>query len=239
MKKAIISIIVLLILLMGGFMGYMYLTQPVMEPVPPIPPAASSSLSTPDSAPKAASAVDPKKVNRLTDVAATSRDTMVIQIGGSETGTIKIELLNDVAPKHVARIEALARAGAYDNIVFHRVIGGFMAQTGDVKYGKRGDALVRAGMGGSSRPDLMAEFSNIAFKKGIVGMARGSSPNSANSQFFIMFADAPGLNGQYTVVGHVVAGQDIVDALKKGDPAKNGAVSDPDYMKKVTILAGS
>ncbi len=236
MKKIILTIIVLLILLIGGFMGYMYLTQPEMEPVPPVPPAASSSIDS-QSTIKTAAAVTPKGVTGLTDVAApAARDRLIIQVGGSETGKIEIELFNDIAPHHVARIEALARAGAYDNVVFHRVIAGFMAQTGDVQYGKRGGALVRAGMGRSDQPNLKAEFSNIAFRKGVVGMARGNDPDSANSQFFIMFDNAPFLNGKYTVVGRVLSGQNIVEGIKKGDPNRNGAVTAPDYMTKVTVV---
>lgn len=158
-----------------------------------------------------------------------------IQVGGSATGTITIDLMPDVAPNHVAQIVALAQAGAYDGVVFHRVIDGFMAQTGDVQYGKRGGDLSMAGMGGSDRPDLAAEFSSMPFERGVIGMARSGDPNSANSQFFIMFAPAPHLDGQYTVVGRVIAGMDVVDAIKKGDQAANGAVTDPDWMEKVTV----
>ena len=160
---------------------------------------------------------------------------LVLQIGGSETGKVVIDLLPDVAPKHVAQITALAKEGAYDNVVFHRVIDGFMAQTGDVQFGKRGGDLQMAGMGGSKLPDLPAEFSNRSFTRGMVGMARSADPNSANSQFFIMFDAAPHLDGQYTIVGHVVEGMDLVDKIKKGDARMNGLVEDPDYIVSATV----
>lgn len=160
---------------------------------------------------------------------------LVIDVGGSTTGQIVIDLLPDVAPNHVAQIVELAKEGAYDDVVFHRVIDGFMAQTGDVQYGKRGGDTSMAGMGGSERPDLAAEFSSLPFDRGVLGMARSMDPNSANSQFFIMFAPAPHLDGQYTVVGRVISGMEVVDAIKKGDQAANGAVADPDYMAKVTV----
>jgi peptidylprolyl isomerase len=160
---------------------------------------------------------------------------LVIEVAGGTSGTIVIDLLPDVAPEHVAQIVALAREGAYDGVVFHRVIDGFMAQTGDVSAGRRGGDLSMAGTGGSARPDLPAEFSSVPFDRGTIGMARAQDPNSANSQFFIMFAPAPHLDGQYTVVGQVVEGLDVLDAIKKGDSAANGAVTDPDYMARVTV----
>ncbi len=239
MIKITLRLIALLILLMAGVMGYMYLTQPDMPDVPPVP---GSSLNTAPEKPAVKSAaVLPKSLAGANDKAtlAAGRDRLFIKVGGSETGTIEIALFNDLAPKHVKRIEALARAGAYDNVVFHRVIGGFMAQTGDVQYGKRGASIANAGMGGSDQPNLKAEFSNRSFVKGVVGMARSNSPDSANSQFFIMVGDAPYLNGKYTVVGRVIAGQDVVDGLKKGDQAANGKVTSPDYMEKVTVKSAS
>ena len=140
-------------------------------------------------------------------------------------GRIVIKLRNDIAPKHAERIKQLAREKYYDNVPFHRVIAGFMAQTGD---GTRGD-----GTGGSKYPNLPAEFSKVPFKRGIVGMARkGGDNNSANSQFFIMYADGASLNGQYTVIGEVVSGMDVVDKIKKGEP-----VPDPDRMIRVQIAA--
>nr|WP_226341252.1 peptidylprolyl isomerase [Gemmobacter serpentinus] len=158
---------------------------------------------------------------------------LVIEVGGETKGEIVIDLNDQVAPKHVAQIVALAKEGAYDDVVFHRVIDGFMAQTGDVEFGKKGGSA-QAGMGGSSKPDLPAEFSNLTFDRGVVGMARSQDPNSANSQFFIMFAPAPHLDGQYTVVGHVIKGMDVVDAIKKGSGG-NGEVTVPDRMVKVTV----
>lgn len=139
-------------------------------------------------------------------------------------GRIVIKLRPDLAPQHVERIKQLARDGYYNNVPFHRVIEGFMAQTGDGKNFN--------GTGGSKYPDLTAEFSSVPFKRGIVGMARAASPNSANSQFFIMFADGPFLNGKYTVVGEVVSGMDVVDKIKRGEP-----VPDPDKMVKVQVAS--
>jgi peptidylprolyl isomerase len=153
-----------------------------------------------------------------------------IDVTGAANGTIVIDLLPDVAPKHVAQIAALATAGAYDGVVFHRVIDGFMAQTGDVSNGKAGGDTSQAGTGGSALPDLPAEFSDIPFARGTVGMARSQDPNSANSQFFIMFAPGDFLNGQYTVVGTVISGMEVVDAIAKGEPPAT-----PDVMAKVTV----
>ena len=161
-------------------------------------------------------------------------EKLVIDVGGQAKGRIVIDLASDLAPKHVARLVALAEKGAYDGVVFHRVIDGFMAQTGDVAFGKQGGDTSRAGMGGSDLPDLPAEFSSTSFVRGTVGMARSQSPDSANSQFFIMFAPGPFLDGQYTVVGQVTEGMDVVDAIKKGTGG-NGEVSEPDYMAKVTV----
>lgn len=147
-----------------------------------------------------------------------------------------IEFRADLAPKHVAQITKIAQSGGYDNVVFHRVIEGFMAQTGDVQNGKKGGDIALAGMGGSAEPDLPAEFSKEPFVRGIVGMARSQDPNSANSQFFVMFADGQFLNEQYTVVGKVSdADMACVDKIKKGDQNNNGAVTEPDAMTKVTV----
>jgi peptidylprolyl isomerase len=159
---------------------------------------------------------------------------LVIEVSGAANGTITLDLDTEHAPNHAARLVELAKAGAYDGVVFHRVIEGFMAQTGDVKYGKRGGDLTMAGMGGSDLPDLKAEFSDVPFERGTVGMARGQDPDSANSQFFIMFAPGEFLNGQYTVIGHVLEGMDVVDAIKRGDGG-NGEVTEPDVMVKVTV----
>ena len=155
--------------------------------------------------------------------------------GESVNGTIKIDLLEDLAPLHAAQITALAADGAYDGVVFHRVINGFMAQTGDVQFGKDPSDMSRAGMGGSDLVNIPAEFSDVPFDRGVVGMARSQSPDSANSQFFIMFAPGYFLNNQYTVIGRVTEGMDIVDVLKHGDP-RTGAIDDkPDVMQTVFI----
>lgn len=168
--------------------------------------------------------------------AADPENTMIITL---KSGDVTIALRPDLAPKHVAQIKTLVREGAYDNVVFHRVIEGFMAQTGDVEFGNQKNNYnpARAGMGGSKLPDLPAEFSQEHYKRGVVGMARSQDPNSANSQFFIMFDAAPSLDGQYTIVGDVESGMDLVDGIKKGDAAQNGVVSDPDSMIKVRIAA--
>jgi peptidylprolyl isomerase len=139
-------------------------------------------------------------------------------------GRIVIKLRADLAPKHAERIKLLAREGYYNNVPFHRVIEGFMAQTGDGKNFN--------GTGGSKYPNLPAEFSSVPYTRGIVGMARTSDPNSANSQFFIMFAEGSSLNGKYTVIGEVVSGMDVVDKLKRGEP-----VADPDKMVKVQVAS--
>ena len=159
---------------------------------------------------------------------------LVIEVTGAANGEVVIDLNPDIAPKAVAQIVALAKSGAYDGVVFHRVIDGFMAQTGDVQYGKKGGDTAMAGMGGSTMPNIPAEFSAVPFERGIVGMARAQDPDSANSQFFIMFAPGDFLNGQYTVVGKVIAGMDVVDQIKKGQ-GQNGEVTEPDVMTKVTV----
>ncbi len=159
----------------------------------------------------------------------------VADASGASKGTITLDLYADKAPHHVARLVELAKSGAYDGVVFHRVIDGFMAQTGDVQHGKQGGDTAMAGMGGSELPDLAAEFSDVSFQQGTVGMARSQDPNSANSQFFIDLAPATFLDGQYTVVGQLVDGWDVLNAVKKGDAAANGSVEAPDYMLKVTV----
>jgi len=158
-------------------------------------------------------------------------NTLVIRLKG---GDVVIEMLPDVAPRHVEQIKALAREGAYDNVAFHRVIDGFMAQTGDVANGDMEDRfdIRRAGTGGSSRPNLPAEFSKLPFDRGVVGMARSQNPNSANSQFFIMFDNGHFLNGQYTVWGRVIDGMAHVDAITRGEPP-----SSPDRMHRVRVAA--
>lgn len=168
--------------------------------------------------------------------AAEPENTMIITL---KDGEVRIALRPDLAPQHVEQIRALVREGAYDNVAFHRVIDGFMAQTGDVQFGDLTDGYDarRAGTGGSARGDLPAEFSSEPYVRGAVGMARAQDPNSANSQFFIMFGEAPSLNGAYTVVGNVESGMEFVDNIKKGDSARNGAVSKPDRMIEVRIAA--
>ncbi|MEI6098217.1 MAG: peptidylprolyl isomerase [Alphaproteobacteria bacterium] len=159
---------------------------------------------------------------------------LVIEVSGAANGQIVIDMNAEAAPKHVAQIVALAKSGAYDNVVFHRVIAGFMAQTGDVQYGRKGGDTSMAGMGGSDLPNIPAEFSQLPFERGTVGMARAQDPDSANSQFFIMFAPGDFLNGQYTVIGKVISGMDVVDQIKLGE-GQNGEVTDPDVMTKVTV----
>jgi len=158
-----------------------------------------------------------------------------ITVSGQANGTIHIELFDNLAPRHVEQITALAASGAYDGVVFHRVIDGFMAQTGDVEFGRLGGHMAQAGMGGSSRPDLPAEFSDTPFARGIVGMARAQDPNSANSQFFIMFAPGDFLNGQYTVVGEVTSGMNVVDQIKRGEGANGAVIGQPDVMTRVVV----
>ena len=158
-----------------------------------------------------------------------------IDVTGEANGTIVIDLFEDVAPAHVEQITALAADGQYDGVVFHRVIDGFMAQTGDVQHGRMGDDMSRAGSGGSTRPDLPAEFSDINYARGVVGMARARNPNSGNSQFFIMFSETPQLNGQYTVVGEVTAGMDVVDAIKRGEGQNGAVIGQPDMMEAVRV----
>ncbi|MCF3638707.1 peptidylprolyl isomerase [Rhizobium sp. TRM95111] len=150
-------------------------------------------------------------------------------------GRVVIQLLPDLAPGHVARIKELTREGAYDGVVFHRVIEDFMAQTGDVQYGKTGGKDFnpgRAGMGGSDKPDLKAEFSNMSHVRGTCSMARSQMPNSANSQFFICFTDSPWLNKQYSVWGQVVEGMESIDKIKRGEP-----VRDPDTIVSMKVAA--
>lgn len=155
-----------------------------------------------------------------------------------EDGVVDIELLPAIAPKHVERIVTLTEAGEYDGVVFHRVIDGFMAQTGDVANGDSDDAgynLQMAGTGGSDLPDVEAEFNSESFARGVLGAARSQDPNSFNSQFFITTADASFLDGQYTVFGKVVSGMEAVDALEKGPQEMNGAVANPDKIVSAVI----
>ena len=164
----------------------------------------------------------------ITNQSIAQENIMILKL---KDGDVKIELFPDVAPNHVKRIKELAKEGMYDNVVFHRVIDGFMAQTGDVKFGNSNSKdfnLSRAGMGGSDLPDLKQEFSNLPHDRGTLSMARSSDPNSANSQFFICFKPAPFLDKQYTVFGKVIEGMDFVDKIKRGDENNNGSVDNPD-----------
>ncbi|NPD21136.1 peptidylprolyl isomerase [Alterinioella nitratireducens] len=158
-------------------------------------------------------------------------NTILIEL---KDGQVVVELMPDVAPEHAARMKELAREGAYDGVVFHRVIDGFMAQTGDVANGNadKDFNLRRAGTGGSSKPDLSAEFSKLPHDRGTIGAARSANPNSANSQFFINFKDNHFLNGQYTVYGRVIEGMEHVDAITRGEPP-----ADPDKMISVKVAA--
>ena len=164
----------------------------------------------------------------ITNQSISEENKMILKL---KEGVVKIELFPDVAPNHVKRIKELANAGKYDNVVFHRVIDGFMAQTGDVKFGNlesKDFDLRRAGMGGSDFPDLKQEFSSLPHDRGTLSMARAQDPDSANSQFFICFQPAPFLDRQYTVFGKVIEGMEFVDKIKRGDQNNNGAVTDPD-----------
>ncbi|MBY6047495.1 peptidylprolyl isomerase [Vannielia litorea] len=156
-------------------------------------------------------------------------NTILIELDG---GTVTVELLPDVAPQHSARMKELARSGAYDGVVFHRVIEGFMAQTGDVAHGKAGGDLRRAGTGGSDLPNVPAEFNKLPFDRGVLGAARSQNPDSANSQFFICFDDVHFLNGNYTVYGRVIDGMEHVDAIPRGEPP-----AQPGVMKSVKVAA--
>jgi len=158
-----------------------------------------------------------------------------IDVEGEASGTIVIDLFEEVAPLHVEQITQIAEDGSYDGVVFHRVIDGFMAQTGDVENGVMGMDLARAGTGGSEYGNIPAEFSDLPFERGIVGMARAQNPDSANSQFFIMFEPGYFLNGQYTVVGEVTEGMDVVDAIKRGTGANGAVIGQPDVMADVRV----
>ena len=164
----------------------------------------------------------------LTNNVNAEENIMILKL---KDGDIKIELFEDVAPNHVKRIKQLAKDGKYDGVVFHRVIDGFMAQTGDVQFGNSSNDqfdLKRAGMGGSDLPDLKEEFSDLPHERGTLSMARSQDPNSANSQFFICFKESSFLDRQYTVFGKVIEGMELVDKIKRGDQNNNGSVSNPD-----------
>jgi len=164
----------------------------------------------------------------ITNQTIAKENIMILKLKG---GDVKIELFSDVAPNHVERIKTLANEGKYDNVVFHRVIEGFMAQTGDVQFGNSSSDnydLRKAGTGGSELPDLKQEFNNLPHERGTLSMARSSDPNSANSQFFICFQEAAFLDRQYTVFGKVIEGMEFVDKITRGDDNQNGSVEKPD-----------
>lgn len=217
------SLLLVLVALGVGVLSYFYLTN--QSPTDDVEKAAVPVQQT----------QEPVAQSETTTQQNTSRPSLEISVGGEANGTIVIELFNDVAPQHVERIKALAASGAYDGVVFHRVIDGFMAQTGDVQFGKSDGEMARAGQGGSDMPDLEAEFSDKTFARGVVGMARSSDPNSANSQFFIMFAPAPHLDGQYTIVGQVTSGLEILDTIKMGQGNSGTVTGEPDVMNSVVV----
>ena len=172
----------------------------------------------------------------VSEAKPTSESTENVIVIELKDGPVVIETFPDVAPKHVERITKLAKAGKYDGVAFHRVIEGFMAQTGDVQFGNVKDfSTSRVGTGGSDLPDLKEEFNDRKHERGTCSMARSSSPNSANSQFFICFDPAPFLDRQYTVWGKVIEGMEFVDKIKMGSSRNNGSVNDPDHMIKVTV----
>ncbi len=174
----------------------------------------------------------------VTEVPGTTsgQPQLEITISGQANGVVVINLMPELAPKHVEQVTALARQGAYDGVVFHRVIDGFIAQTGDVQFGRAGGDLGRAGMGASDLPDIPAEFSDYSYVAGTVGMARSNDPNSANSQFFIMFAPGEFLDGKYTVIGQVASGFDVVQSIKLGEGSNGAIIGTPDVMSQVRVL---
>ncbi len=200
---------------------------------PPEPEPAAASLPAPSEGGGGAA-----RSNAGADaaMAVLEHPRLEIVIEGEANGRVVIELFPELAPRHVERLLRLAREGAYDGVVFHRVIDGFMAQTGDVRFGRLGSDMSLAGTGGSDLPDLPAEFSDYSYGTGVVGMARSADPDSANSQFFITFAPAPFLDGKYTVVGKVVEGFDVVDAIKRGAGRNGAVIGRPDVMRRVRVL---
>ena len=169
----------------------------------------------------------------MTEAKPKPENTLTIEL---KDGSVVIELFPEVAPKHVERIKSLVKEGKYDGVAFHRVIDGFMAQTGDVQFGNKKDFNAgRVGTGGSDLPDLKEEFNDKKHVRGTCSMARAASPNSANSQFFICFEPAPFLDNQYTVWGQVIDGMENVDKIKKGSSSSNGSVNDPDHMIKLQV----
>ncbi len=212
--------------------GYAFktLTGPPIENEPP-------AASQPE-APAALPATTGAEGNAGADaaMAVLEHPRLEITIAGESNGKVVVELFPELAPKHVERVITLANNGAYDGVVFHRVIDGFMAQTGDVEFGREGGDMSRAGTGGSDLPDLPAEFSDYSFGAGVLGMARSANPDSANSQFFITFAPATYLDNQYTVFGKVVEGMDVINAIKRGEGQNGAVIGAPDVMTRVRVL---
>lgn len=171
------------------------------------------------------------------NAAESGQPQLEITITGQANGIVIIDLFPEIAPKHVAQITTLAQQGAYDGVIFHRVIDGFMAQTGDVQFGVASGDTSRAGMGGSDLADLPAEFSELTFAAGTVGMARSSSPHSANSQFFIMLEPGDFLDGQYTVIGQVSSGFAVVQAIKLGQGQNGAILGEADVMRSVRVIS--
>lgn len=222
-------LILILAVLVAAGAGYFFL-QPASEPAP---------TAAEEAALDAVSETEVEVADEAESDAGTDASVpdfgLEIDVAGAANGTIVIDLYDDTAPLHTAQITAIASEGGYDGVVFHRVIDGFMAQTGDVQFGKNPDDLSRAGMGGSDLPDIAAEFSDQNFARGIVGMARSQNPNSANSQFFIMFDEGSFLNGQYTIIGEVTSGMDIVDQIKRGEGPNGAVIGAPDVMTSVRV----
>jgi len=232
-----IALTVLGVVILGGF--YL-ITRPGPAPDPAVvtqTETESEAATEADTPAEAEPAPDTATAEPAVEVPGDPPGPYItITVDGQFTeGEITIDLLQDIAPKHAAQITQLARDGFYDNVYFHRVIDGFMAQTGDGQFGKVGADPRRAGTGGSELPDLEAEFSEVPFERGIVGMARSQDPNSANSQFFIMFDEGAFLNGQYTVVGRVTEGLDVLDFIKRGDSSTLQVTGEPDRIEKVVV----
>ena len=221
----------LLVVLLAGVVAAAYFVViSSRDDVPVTASDATTDMVAPDPA------VEPAPVSQAA-LDAVQGLGLVIDVTGEANGSIVIDLFEDTAPAHAAQISELAASGAYDGVVFHRVIEGFMAQTGDVEFGKMGMDMRQAGMGGSDLPDLPLEVDGTqSFQRGTVGMARAQDPNSANSQFFIMFAPATQLDGSYTIIGEVVDGLDVLDAIKRGTGANGAVIGAPDVMSAVRVI---
>lgn len=249
MRKGAKIVGALVLLAVVAFLGLRYLTPTTSDPIPVVTEQSTSESISDDSeagtaeagvAAEDEAAAVPETAETVAPEATAALPTgdmkIELTIAGQAEGVIVIDLLEDIAPLHAERIASLAETGAYDQVVFHRVIEGFMAQTGDVEFGKLGGNIRLAGQGGSDLEDLTAEFSDVPFDRGVVGMARSQSPDSANSQFFIMFQEGYFLNGQYTVVGKVTEGMDIVDKIKLGTGANGAVTGEADYIASVKAI---